>query len=654
LSIEHDTQAKDGVSGAAATGRPADAPSHVIKRDRTKRTLKIVEQEMDEGEIPSSPANDTSPQPPHEEFGEKQSRKKGLLSRSFKAVKQTLVSSLTRRILFLNLTALTIFLGAILYMNQFREGLIDAKTESLSTQGRIIASAIAASATATPDAITINPDKLWELKAGESLQPRLDPLDNFTYPINPEQVAPVLRQLITPTQTRARIYDPDGALILDSRHLYAGGQVLRFDLPPVEGEQRRIGWVETIGDFLNKLLQSHNHPIYRDLDGSGKQYEEVQSALTGAPRTIVRQTEAGKLTVSVAIPVQRFRAVLGVLLLSTEGDDIDRIVREERVAILRIFLVASIVILVLSALLASTIATPLRKLSEAAISVKRGIKSRVQIPDFSHRQDEVGNLSTSIKEMTESLYQRIEAIESFAADVSHELKNPLTSLRSAVETLPLAKTEDSKRRLMDVIQHDVQRLDRLITDISDASRLDADLARDDSARIDLDELLENIVDAARGMKRKKAVDITLTIDRGKRNEKTFPVAGHDIRLGQVINNLIDNAASFVPEVGGKVSIGLTRNNNTIIMVIEDNGPGIQAENLDRVFERFYTDRAEMDGFGQNSGLGLSISRQIVEAHGGKIRAENRRDGFTGARFIVLLPADLSGKPKSATRTRHQT
>jgi len=651
LSIEHDTQQKERISEAKS---PTDSLSHAVKRDRTKRTLKIVEQEMDDSEMLSSAANDASPQTHHEEFDERRSKKKGLLSRSFKAVKQTLVSSLTRRILFLNLTALTIFLGAILYMNQFREGLIDAKTESLSTQGRIIASAIAASATATPDAITIDPDKLWELKAGESLQPRLDPLDNFTYPINPEQVAPVLRQLITPTQTRARIYDPDGALILDSRHLYAGGQVLRFDLPPAEGEQRRIGWVETIGDFLNKLLQSHNHPIYRDLDGSGKQYEEVQSALTGAPRTIVRQTEVGKLTVSVAIPVQRFRAVLGVLLLSTEGDDIDRIVREERVAILRIFLVASIVILVLSALLASTIATPLRRLSEAAISVKRGIKSRVEIPDFSHRQDEVGNLSTSIKEMTESLYQRIEAIESFAADVSHELKNPLTSLRSAVETLPLAKTEDSKRRLMDVIQHDVQRLDRLITDISDASRLDADLARDDSARIELDKLLENIVDAARGVKRKKSVDIILTIDRGKRNEKDFSVAGHDIRLGQVINNLIDNAASFVPELGGKVSIGLTRNNNTIIMVIEDNGPGIQAENLDRVFERFYTDRAEMDGFGQNSGLGLSISRQIVEAHGGKIRAENRRDGLTGARFIVLLPADLSGKQSSATRTRHQT
>ncbi len=642
MSIELEINKK--AANEAGTPSAPDAAS-LPKADATQNNLRLVKQNNSEAPDERPPESDAPP--PSYTYGDEDEapKRKGLLSRSFKVVKQNLFSSLTRRILFLNLTALTIFLSAILYMNQFREGLIDAKTESLLTQGRIIASAIASSATATPDAITIDPDKLWQLKAGESLQPRLEPLDNFAYPINPEQVAPVLRQLIKPTQTRARIYDSDGAIILDSRYLYAGGQIKQFNLPPVSGAERRIGWVETIGDTLNKLLQSHSNPIYKELDGSGKQYEEVQSALTGAPRHIVRQTEASKLTVSVAIPVQRFRAVLGVLLLSTEGDDIDRIVREERVAILRIFLVASIVILVLSALLASTVATPLRKLSEAAIRVKRGVKSRVEIPDFSHRQDEVGNLSTSISEMTNSLYQRIEAIESFAADVSHELKNPLTSLRSAVETLPLAKTEESKKRLMDVIQHDVRRLDRLITDISDASRLDADLARDDARQVNLRELLENIVSASREIRRRKQAEIVLTIHKAKSPDGAFLVAGHDISLGQVINNLIDNAVSFVPEIGGKVSIGLARNKNTIIMIIEDNGPGIQAENLDRVFERFYTDRVETDGFGQNSGLGLSISRLIVEAHGGKIRAENRRDGNSGARFIVMLPADATRKIK---------
>jgi two-component system sensor histidine kinase ChvG len=650
LSIELDINKG---SQREAGSAPATNTQPLIQAEKTKNKLRLIEQEMRESASPKSSQKDLAFQSDEytDEDIEPKVKRKSLLSRSFKVVKQNLFSSLTRRILFLNLTALTIFLSAILYMNQFREGLIDARTESLLTQGRIIASTIASSATATPDAITIDPDKLWELKAGESLQPKLEPLDNFTYPINPEQVAPLLRQLITPNQTRARIYDSDGAIILDSRNLYAAGQIKQFTLPPVSGQERRVGWVETIGNTLNKLLQSHSNPIYQELDGSGRQYEEVQSALTGAPRHIVRQTEAGKLTVSVAVPVQRFRAVLGVLLLSTEGDDIDRIVREERVAILRIFLVASIVILVLSALLASTIATPLRKLSEAAIRVKRGVKSRVEIPDFSNRQDEIGNLSTSIGEMTNSLYQRIEAIESFAADVSHELKNPLTSLRSAVETLPLAKTEESKKRLMDVIQHDVRRLDRLITDISDASRLDADLARDDSGQVDLAEFLQNIVNASREIKRNKKVDIKLTVNKPKNANQGFVVSGHDTRLGQVVNNLIDNAASFVPKVGGKVSIGLGRNKNTVFIIIEDNGPGIQAENLDRVFERFYTDRAEMDGFGQNSGLGLSISRQIIEAHGGKIRAENRRDGQTGARFIVMLPADMKSKSKPRTQAK---
>ena len=569
-------------------------------------------------------------------------KRKSFLSRSFRAVKQTLFSSLTKRIIFLNMTALAVLLGTILYLNQFREGLIDAKIDSLLTQGRIIAGAIASSATANPDTITIDPEKLIELKTGESILPRLDPLDDFNYPINPEQVAPVLRALIQPTQTRARIYDPDGILTLDSRNLYAGGRILRYDLPKLDQEES-IFSSRYLGDFLNRILRNRDLPVYHDLSGPGTNYPEVKSALTGQPKPIVRQTVEGKLTVSVAVPIQRFRAVLGVLLLSTEGDDIDQILREERLAILRIFLVAAIVTFVLSTLLASTIAMPLRRLSEAAERVKRGSNSRVGIPDFSMRDDEVGVLASSISEMTESLYQRIEAIESFAADVSHELKNPLTSLRSAVETLPLAKNPESQQRLMDVIQHDVKRLDRLITDISDASRLDADLVREQVGKVDFKTLVEGIVSASREVRRgKKQAEITLNIANKGIAKRGFFVNGHDIRIGQVINNLIDNAISFVPEKNGRVSIDLSRNSDKITLIVEDNGPGIQAENVDRVFERFYTDRPESEGFGQNSGLGLSISRQIIEAHRGTIHAQNRSNGDknspTGARFIVELPA----------------
>lgn len=569
-------------------------------------------------------------------------KRKSLLSRSFKAVRDSLYSSLTRRIFILNITALMLFLVAILYMNQFREGLIDSRTESLLTQGRIIAGAIAGSATANPDAITIDPEKLLELRAGESLQPRLDPLDNLSYPINPEDVAPILRALIKPTQTRARIYDPDGLLILDSRYLYSGGQIQSFDLPKLDGVEDEIGWIEYIGNTLNRILGQRDFPVYRDLTGPGTQYPEVQSALTGAPRPVVRMTEQGRLTVSVAVPIQRFRAVLGVLLLSTEGDDIDRIVREERIAFLRIFLVAAGVLLLLSAMLASTIARPLRRLSEAAQRVKRGVKSRVELPDFSRRNDEIGDLSSSIGDMTNALYQRIEAIERFAADVSHELKNPLTSLRSAAETLPLAKNPETQAKLLEIVQHDVKRLDRLITDISDASRLDADLVRDAIDIVDMQELVKNVIDASLQVtKRSKRAKITYRDDSSARKHKGYFVKGHETRLGQVINNLIDNAVSFVPELDGRIDVSLSRNENLVFLVVEDNGPGILAENQDRVFERFYTDRSEHDGFGQNSGLGLSISRQIVEAHGGTIRVSDRLDGKSGARFVVSIPADTT-------------
>jgi two-component system sensor histidine kinase ChvG len=249
--------------------------------------------------------------------------------------------------------------------------------------------------------------------------------------------------------------------------------------------------------------------------------------------------------------------------------------------------------------------------------------------------------------MTQALYRRIDAIESFAADVSHELKNPLTSLRSAVETLPMARNEDSKARLLAVIAHDVRRLDRLITDISDASRLDAELAREVTERVDLAGLLESVVDGARAhTKEGWDTDIRLLVEPAlpTMGAKPYRVAGHDLRLSQVFTNLIDNARSFVPMEGGRIRIQLGRKGSRVIVVVSDNGPGIQAENIQRIFERFYTDRPSAEAFGQNSGLGLSISRQIVEAHGGTLEAENilgaqAPNGLAGARFTVSLPAE---------------
>ncbi|EJC81913.1 signal transduction histidine kinase [Rhizobium leguminosarum bv. trifolii WSM2297] len=553
-------------------------------------------------------------------------------------------SSLTRRIVFFNLVALLVLVGGILYLNQFREGLIDARAESLLTQGEIIAGAISASASVDTNSITIDPQKLLELQAGQSITPVPNDED-LEFPIDPEKVAPVLRRLISPTRTRARIFDADANLLLDSRHLYSRGQVLRFDLPPVEEEKQT--WSEWFATLFNKALQPGNLPLYKEAPGGdGSIYPEVMNALTGVRGAVVRTTEKGELIVSVAVPIQRFRAVLGVLLLSTQAGDIDNIVHAERLAIMRVFGVATLVNVLLSLVLSSTIANPLRRLSAAAIRVRRGAKTREQIPDFSARQDEIGNLSIALREMTTALYDRIDAIESFAADVSHELKNPLTSLRSAVETLPLARSDDSKKRLMDVIQHDVRRLDRLISDISDASRLDAELARVDAGSVDMEVLLRDLIEVSRQVRSsKKQVEIEYAIDR-KPNVKTrFVVNGHDLRIGQIIANLIENARSFVPEKGGKITVRLVRTRSRCVTTIEDNGPGIQAENIDRIFERFYTDRPESEGFGQNSGLGLSISRQIAEAHGGSLRAENITDTeggkVLGARFILALPLDAA-------------
>ncbi|MFD2238844.1 stimulus-sensing domain-containing protein [Aureimonas populi] len=554
-------------------------------------------------------------------------------------------SSLTRRIVFLNLVALIVLVSGILYLNQFRAGLIDARVESLLTQGEIIAGAIASSATVETNSITLDPERLLELQAGSTLQPGSEFSESLDFPINPEQVAPLLRRLISPTRTRARIYDRDANLILDSRHLYSRGQILRYSLPPVEDEDS--SFLDKLGDRVARLFRAGALPVYRETPGgSGTTYPEVMSALTGGPSTVVRATENGELIVSVAVPIQRFRAVLGVLMLSTQGGDIDKIVQAERMAIVRVFAVAALVVIVLSTLLASTIATPLRRLSAAAIRVRRSVNAREEIPDFGDRTDEVGNLASAIRGMTNALYARMDAIESFAADVSHELKNPLTSLRSAVETLPLARNEESRERLLAIIQHDVRRLDRLITDISDASRLDAELAREVSQRVDMARLIPSVIDGARAHEREgRKVSIEFTLDPPAQGlPASYVVSGHDLRISQVVTNLLENARSFVSAEDGRIRVRLKRLPKRVVLTVEDNGPGIQAEKIERIFERFYTDRPAGEAFGQNSGLGLSISRQIVEAHGGSLTAENVRDpnapnGIAGARFTVVLPAE---------------
>ena len=550
--------------------------------------------------------------------------------------------SLTRRIVFLNVAGLLALVIGILYLSQFRAGLIDARVQSLVVQGEIIASAIAASATADSYSAITDPDRLLELQPGESYGPGDEGLTGLEFSINPERIAPALRRLISPTRTRARIYDRNGFLILDSRNIYIPGEVLRFDLPPPATQRRnflRRNW-----EKLRIWLGRGDLPVYRELGPeAGRDYPEVADALLGNKASMVRANERAEVIVSVAVPVQRFRAIHGALLLSTQGGDIDQAVEAERWQIVKLFLILLGVMVVLSVLLARTIAGPVKRLAESAERVRHRTRSRVEIPDLTKRRDEIGDLSGALRDMTDALYRRIEAIESFAADVAHELKNPLTSLRSAVETLPLAKTPDSQSRLLAVIQHDVKRLDRLISDISDASRLDAELQRNDVTPVDLTKLLTTVVGVRNEVNQAGEATVSLTFEGG--GPLAFLVSGHDSRLGQVFDNLIENARSFSP-AGGQVRVTCRRQRKEVEITVDDDGQGIRPDAFERIFERFYTDRPHQ-GFGQNSGLGLSISKQIIEAHGGRIWAENRTGvaaaqgeapKVLGARFVVRLPA----------------
>ena len=584
----------------------------------------------------------------------------------WRAIVMPFSSSLTRRIVVLNLGGLVVLVVGFLLLNQFRADIIEARTQSLTTQAGIIAAAIAASAAVETDTITVDPEKLLQLAPGQGASQAPSEDDSIEFSINPERVGPVLHRLVTPTRTRARIYDQDGLLLLDSRTLSARGVM---DRPgEVAPPQRNLPWWRRLWVEAERSLEpTTKRRINDDWITNGKSLPEVASALEGKAASAVRVDPAGETIVLVSVPIQRAAMVRGALLLSTQGGDIDSVIATERWAILRFFIVLAAVMLMLSLSLANTIAEPVRKLAEAAERVRRGIKSRQQIPDFSNRSDEIGHLSGALRDMTQALYNRIDAIESFAADVAHELKNPLTSLRSAVETLPRVKSGPSRDRLLAIMQHDVRRLDRLISDISDASRLDAELARGDAGPVDMAELLRAVVAMAADSPRSNGAAPRLTIaGAGLRSRAPgFVVLGHGSRLGQVITNLIDNACSF-SQPGGEVRIALTRERgenasdgkpprDQIVVTVDDDGPGIPPHALERVFERFYTDRPEQ-GFGQNSGLGLSISRQIVQAHHGRIWAANRAapngaaarddegdDGAplrhgAGARFVVSLPA----------------
>ena len=546
--------------------------------------------------------------------------------------------SLLRRIIVSNLVGLIILVGGIFYLSQHNVWLIDAKRESLRSQSEIIAAAIAANATVDTERIVLDPEKLPE--AENALIPfRDDGFAALQLSIRPERVTPILRRLVQPTNNRARIYGRDGTLIADSAQLLSRGFVA--NPPETKSRQRpKNFWTR-----LTKWLLNADLPVYKEIgSANGNSYPEVRMAMTGTTTPMLLLNENGEQIVSVAAPIQRARTVQGVLLLSSKPGEIDEALSQERWTILKISLIAMVGTIIASMLLARTVAGPMRRLSEAAEHVSRNISARHDLPSFDHRTDEVGQMATAFRNMTTALFRRIEASEKFAADVAHELKNPLTAARSTAESLTYAQNEEQRQQLISQIQGELKRLNRLITDVSNASRLDAELALQQSEPVALCKLLNGIVCTFSDLLSGTGKAIALEVDPSC-SEDELMVNGHEGRLSQVVTNLVDNAISFSPE-GGTVLVRAGRAGKFVEVCVEDEGPGIPPENLEKIFRRFYTYRPTSESSrGNNSGLGLSISREIVLAHGGEIWAENRiaegggpDDRLLGARFVVRIPA----------------
>src|ERR1700676_1792595 len=510
------------------------------------------------------------------------------------------VSPLTRRIVAVNVLPLALLAVGFLYLGKFEASLIGQQIESLHTQGEIFAAALSEGAV------------LDSADEGEVLLPDL--------------ARQMIRRLVEPTRTRARLFDTAGTLIADSRLLRGPGDAVEVAEPPAEHNGLMLRPADGIYDWITGLLPGrHEHPPYRE-GQTARDYREALQALSGASGSAVQSDhQTGGLVITVAVPLQRYKQVLGAVMLSTSNREIEDELRTVRLELLRIFGVTLLVTVLLSLYLASTIARPIRRLAAAA-QRDRGRGARIEIPDITGRDDEIGELAGSLREMTDALWRRMSAIESFAADVAHEIKNPLSSLRSAVETAARIDDPEKQRRLMAIIQDDVERLDRLITDISDASRLDAELSRLEMSPTDMGAMLRARVDMQETTRAAGSPHIVLDLPADPSGRgRALVVPGIESRLSQIFLNVIANAVSFSP-ADGEIRIRAIRDGRAVLIAVEDQGPGIPPDKLTAIFDRFYSERPAGEKFGTHSGLGLSISKQIVEAHRGRIWAENRTAG----------------------------
>ena len=531
--------------------------------------------------------------------------------------RQRWVSPLLRRILLVNALPLVLLVVALLYLDQYQNGLLEAQVEALREQAKIYAGALGESAVLATD-----PDN-----------PHLVP----------DIARPLLRRLTDPTpDARAKLYAPDGTIIADSRE---SGTPSRPSQPPND-RGTLLSRVGRIYDFILSLLP-HSGPITtvdvtpgaRGPDWQPDVKEELRLESAGNSREMppyIRRTVDNRLWITVAEPVERDKRTVGIVLLTREAQEVEDSLLAIRLSIIALFGVALALTVLLSWYLSLTIARPILRLADAASDMREG-KGRTGSVSSSllKRRDEVGELANAVSDSASALWARMDATEQFAADVAHELKNPLSSIRSAIETLMRIEDPARRKQLLTIIGQDVMRLDRLISDVSDASRVDAEMSRVTARPVDVVSIVRTLKDLD---------DATRDPDNDPRLEVIAPPAGMEVqavedRLVQVLRNLIGNAHSFSPRKG-RILVRVKDVGEQVEISVEDQGPGIPEANLEHIFDRFYSERPRGEKFGQHSGLGLSISRQIVDTLHGQISAENVRAAagkVMGARFIVRLP-----------------
>ena len=523
------------------------------------------------------------------------------------------LSPLTRRILVVNLLPVVMLAGGLLFLDQYRAELVKGEIDALRVQAEMIAAALG--------------ESVADSAVGTDAPPTI-----------PRSVNPILRRLAATSGVRARLFDTTGALVADTRFLSGPTSSVQIIVlpPPEPGEGivadvlewmdaigRRMPWYEAPPPYGEELVQRASH------------YAETATALEGETAWGIRQLNRDRQIFSVATPVQHYKHVLGALMLSRDSKTVDDSMLDVRIAILEVAAAVLALTVLLSLYLGGTIARPIRRLAHAAERMRKSLNRQQALPELGERDDEIGELAIALRDMTDALWRRMDAIERFAADVAHEIKNPLTSLQSAVETAARIDDPERKAKLMDIIADDVGRLDRLISDISAASRLDSELSRSETAPVDVGAMLETLADMhAATHPAADAPKLRLDLAPGQ-----MIVPGMESRLVQVFRNLLANAISFSPE-GGAITFSGAPENGTLVVTIDDQGPGIPPGKEDAIFDRFYSERPAAEKFGTHSGLGLSISRQIIAAHGGTLTAENLMGAggrVLGARFTVRLP-----------------